>query len=128
MNNIRATVQRITEDLNVLMRQLSAADDAQAREFVEQMLTSELLADFKGSVDAMRHLMWIYVEAISKSDGPSTIVQSARLRRAVDMLRSLHESPAPEHLAGPETFFERMQNVVDGYEMKPALAKKRDAA
>jgi hypothetical protein len=44
------------------------------------------------------------------------------------MLRSLHESPAPEHLAGPETFFERMQNVVDGYEMKPALAKKRDAA
>ena len=128
MNNLRATVQRITEDLNVLMRQLSATDDAQAREFVEQMLSSELLAEFKGSVDAMRHLMWIYVVAISKSEGSSTIVQSARLRRAVDMLRALQESPAPEHFAGPETFFEHVQNVVDGYGVGPVLEEKRDAA
>ncbi len=110
MNNLRATVQRITEDLNVLM------------------LSSELLAEFKGSVDAMRHLMWIYVVAISKSEGSSTIVQSARLRRAVDMLRALQESPAPEHFAGPETFFEHVQNVVDGYGVGPVLEEKRDAA
>src|SRR5512133_2445502 len=107
MNNLRATVQRITEDLNVLMRQLSAADDAHAREFVEQMLATELLADFKGSVDAMRHLIWIYVEAVSNSNG-SDIVQSARLRRAVDMLRALHAEQIPERLERPETFFERV--------------------
>jgi hypothetical protein len=128
MNSIHATVQRITDDLNVLMRQLSAADDAKAREFVEQMLSTELLADFKSSVDAMRHLMWIYVQAVSKSGGETSIVQSARLRRAVDMLRALHENPAPEHFSGPETFFEHMQNVVDGYGKGPILAKKRDAA
>jgi hypothetical protein len=110
------------------MRQLSSADDSQAREFVEQLLNSEILAEFKSSVDTMRHLMWIYIEAVSRSGGPSTIVQSDRLRRAVDMLRMLQESPAPEHFAGPETFFERVQNVVDGYDMEAELAKKRDAA
>ena len=127
MNNLRATVQRITEDLNVLMRQLSAADDAHAREFVEQMLTTELLADFKGSVDAMRHLIWIYVEAVSNSGGPD-IVQSARLRRAVDMLRALHTEAVPEQLDRPETFFEHVQSVVDGYDEKQFLEKTRDAA
>ena len=124
MENIRATVQRITDDLNVLMRQLSATDDAHAREFVEQMVNSEILADFKGSVDAMRHLMWIYVEAVAKSGGTGAM-QSHRLRQAVDMLRALHTSPIPEHLSGPETFFEHVQSVMDGYE--PA-ADKRDAA
>jgi hypothetical protein len=124
MENIRATVQRITDDLNVLMRQLSATDDAHAREFVEQMVNSEILADFKGSVDAMRHLMWIYVEAVAKSGGTGAM-QSHRLRQAVDMLRALHTSPIPEHLSGPETFFEHVQSVMDGYE--PA-AEKRDAA
>ena len=127
MENVRATVQRITEDLNLLMRQLSATDDAHAREFVEQMLTSELLADFKNSVDAMRHLMWIYVEAVSKNAG-SGVVRSDRLRRAVDMLRALHGDSMPEQFSRPETFFEHVQNVVDGYEKGPVLAKKRDAA
>jgi hypothetical protein len=127
MENVSATVQRITEDLNILMRQLSATDDAHAREFVEQMVTTELLADFKGSVDAMRHLMWIYVEAISKNGSPGTM-QSTRLRRAVDMLRALHTSPIPEQFAGPETFFEHVQNVVDSYEAGPMLTDKRDAA
>jgi hypothetical protein len=124
MENIRATVQRITDDLNVLMRQLSATDDAHAREFVEQMVNSEILADFKGSVDAMRHLMWIYVEAVAKNGGAGA-VHSQRLRHAVDMLRALHTGPIPEHLSGPETFFEHVQSVMDGYE--PAL-EKRDAA
>ena len=118
MENIRATVQRITDDLNVLMRQLSATDDAHAREFVEQMLTSEILADFKGSVDAMRHLMWIYVEALATNGGTGAM-QSQRLRHAVDMLRALHTSPIPEHLSGPETFFEHVQSVMDGYEPGP---------
>jgi hypothetical protein len=125
MNDVRATIQRLTEDLNLLMRQLSAADDAHAREFVDHMLSSEILADFKSSVDAMRHLIWIYVEAVSKSEG-SAIVQSARLRRAVDMLRALHSDPVPEQFAAPETFFEHVQSVVDGY--GPRIVKKIEAA
>ena len=124
MNDLRATVQRITEDLNLLMRQLSAADDAHAREFVDHVLSSEILADFRSSVDAMRHLVWIYVEAVSKSEGST--LQSARLRRAVDMLRALHVDTVPEQLAAPETFFEHVQNVVDGY--GPRIVKKSEAA
>lgn len=127
MENIRATVQRITGDLNILMRQLSATDDAHARQFVEQMQTSEILADFQSSVDAMRHLMWIYVEAVAKNGGTGAM-QSQRLRQAVDMLRALHAGPIPEHLSGPETFFEHVQSVMDAYEPGSELAQKRDAA
>lgn len=126
MNDLGATVQRITEDLNLLMRQLSAADDVHAREFVDHMLSSEILADFRSSVDAMRHLIWIYVEAVSKSEGSEAIVQSARLRRAVDMLRALHSDSVPEQFAAPQTFFEHVQSVVDGY--KPRIVKKSEAA
>jgi hypothetical protein len=109
------------------MRQLSATDDAHARQFVEQMQTSEILADFQSSVDAMRHLMWIYVEAVAKNGGTGTM-QSHRLRQAVDMLRALHSGPIPEHLSGPETFFEHVQSVMDAYEPGSELAQKRDAA
>ncbi len=124
MNDLRATIQRITEDLNTLLRELSSADDRRARELVEQMLTSEVLTDFKISVDAMRHLLWIYIEAASQTTRPATIIQSARLQKAVDMLRALHSSPVPEQFSGTETFFEHVQHVVDNYGVK----KKNDAA
>lgn len=115
MTDLRATFQRITDDLDDLMRQLSGADDQQARELVEQLLTSEVLADFKNSVDAMRHLLWIYIEAVAQTRSPATLVQSARLQKAVDMLRALHSSPVPRQFGGAETFFEHVQHVVDGY-------------
>ena len=106
------------------MRQLSAADDVHAREFVEHVLSSEILADFRSSVDAMRHLIWIYVEAVSSNEGST--LQSTRLRRAVDMLRALHSDDVPEQFAEPQTFFEHVQNVVDGY--GPRIVKKSEAA
>lgn len=124
MEDLRATVQRITNDLNALMRELSGKDDTQARELVGQMLTSEALADFKSSVDAMRHLMWIYIEACSHHAGTPTIVQSTRLQKAVEMLRVLHGTEVPPQFTGPETFFEHVQSVVDSYG-KP---KKHNAA
>jgi hypothetical protein len=119
MEDLRATIQRITEDLNVLMRELSGVDDTRARELVEQLMTSEVLADFKISVDAMRHLLWIYVEAVFRTEGSMSVMQAARLQRAVEMLRSLQAEPAPAHFAAPETFFEHVQNVVDGYGKAP---------
>ena len=125
MYELRNNVQRLTAELNLLMRQLSGADDTQARALVEEMLKGETLADFKSSVDAMRHLLWIYVEAVSKTTSQASMVQSARLQKAVDMLRALHSSPVPEQFNGAETFFEHVQHVVDGY---GTLKKKTDAA
>jgi hypothetical protein len=126
MDDLRVTVQRITNDLNSLMRELSGKDDTQARELVGEMISSEVLADFKSSVDAMRHLLWIYVEAVSENVGAVSVVQSTRLQRAVEMLRSLHTGDVPEQFAGPETFFEHVQGVVDRYGVK--LKKKHEAA
>ncbi len=120
MQDLRGTVEKITEDLNELMRQLSGTDDTQARELVEEMLNSQVLADFKVSVDAMRHLLWIYIEAVASSHSQATILQSARLQKAVDMLRALHTGDIPSQFSGPETFFEHVQSVVDEYSTKNA--------
>jgi len=127
-NDLRVTVQRITEDLNALMREISGTDSSHARELVEHMLTSEVLADFKSSVDAMRHLLWIYVEAVSRTEGAHNAVQSGRLQRAVEMLRVLHSNPVPEQFSGPETFFEHVQGVVDRYGKNAKKLQKDDAA
>jgi hypothetical protein len=127
MDDVRGTVQRITKDLNSLLRQLSAKDDTQARELVEELLTSDVMKDFQSSVDATRHLLWIYIEAVSHNRGSKTVVQSTRLQRAVDMLRALHSSPVPEQFAGPETFFEHVQTIVDAYESKEP-SQEHDAA
>ena len=125
MEQLTSTVQRITGDLNELMRQLSGTDDTQARELIDQLLSSDVLGDFKTAVDSMRNLLWIYIEAVLKSGGSSTLAQSKRLQTAVDLLRALHTSPVPDHFAGPETFFEHVQSVVDSYAMR---GKKHDAA
>ncbi len=124
MEDLRVTVQRITEDLNSLMRRLSGTDHTEARELVEQMLNDEIFADFKISVDAMRHLLWIYIEAVSNAGAPVTLVQSARLQKAVDMLRALHGSELPEQFAGAQTFIEHVQKMVDGY----GVVKKKKSA
>jgi hypothetical protein len=131
MNEVRATVQRITTDLNTLMRQLSGSEDRHARQLIDEILNGEMLSEFKSAVDAMRHLLWIYVEAVYRTQGrePATVAEAARLQRAVDMLRSLHPSATPPTLSTGQTFFDHMQTVVDEYNtMKPPLLAKSDAA
>jgi hypothetical protein len=118
MNELRNTIQHITEELNDLMRDLSATDDSHARELVEQVLTTELILDFKASVDAMRHLIWLYIEALSRVQGkePLTVMNGLRLQSATNMLRALHSESVPGHLSGsPLSFVEHVQTMVENY-------------
>ncbi len=130
MTELRRTIQRLTNDMNSLMRELSAEDDFQARRLIDEMVTSEVTSNFRASVDAMRNLLWIYIEAISRNREESArVVKSVRLQQAVDMLRGLHSDNVPEHFEDSGTFFEHIQKLVDDYNKDEESARlKHDAA
>ncbi len=130
MSELRSRVQQITENLNALLRELSSTDEARARELVESVLTTELMLDFKASVDSMRHLIWIYIEALARvqDQEPATVIHSIRLQNATDMLRALHGQSVPASLSGsPATFFERVQQLVDDSALTDPKGKDRAA-
>ena len=121
MKEMRARVRRITEDLNVLLKELSNAQGSNAGELIEEILTVEVMRDFKASVDAMRHLLWVYIEAAARaSEGGrdfNLAVQNLRLQRATEMLKSLREGGVPISTLLPEgrTFVEQVEAVMQYY-------------
>src|SRR5437763_408680 len=133
MKEMRVRVRRITEDLNALLRELSTSQGVNVGELIEEILTVEVMQDFKASVDAMRHLLWVYIEAASRaSDGAHDInlaVQSLRLQRATEMLKGLREGGVPISTQYPEgrTFVTQVQAVVEYYSNPNSAGRKPDA-
>lgn len=112
MKEMRNRVRRITNDLNALLEELSAVHEENARELVEGVLTPEIIKGFKASVDAMRRLLWFYIEAASRQTGPQQ--QNLALEGVVDALTSMRhsESGLP---AGPAagSFIEKVEAIVE---------------
>ena len=133
MKEMRVRVRRITEDLNALLKELSTSQGVNVGELIEEILTVEVMQDFKASVDAMRHLLWVYIEAASRaSEGVHDInlaVQSLRLQRATEMLRGLREGGVPISTQYPEgrTFVAQVQAVVEYYSNQSSAGRKPDA-
>ena len=133
MKEMRVRVRRITEDLNALLRELSTSQGVDVGELIEEILTVEVMQDFKASVDAMRHLLWVYIEAASRaSDGSRDInlaVQSLRLQRATEILKGLREGGVPISTQYPEgrTFVAQVQAVVEYYSNPNSAGRKPDA-
>ena len=133
MKEMRVRVRRITEDLNALLKELSTSQGVNVGELIEEILTVEVMQDFKASVDAMRHLLWVYIEAASRaSDGSHDInlaVQSLRLQRATEMLKGLREGGVPISTQYPEgrTFVAQVQAVVEYYSNPNSAGRKPDA-
>jgi hypothetical protein len=95
-------VGRITEDLNILLRELEAAP-------AEGILTPEVIKAFKSSVDAMRRLLWVYTS--SSIAGQS---RNPTLRGIVNALENMGEiaSPASAMPAGG-SFIEKVEAIVE---------------
>ena len=114
LSDITLRIQRLTEEINELMRDLSAHDDAQAKELAKDILGSNSAKDFKVSVDAMRHLIWLFIEASAcfVHDARPSIIDSERLKRAADLLKALHGDSVPAHLESPDSFMDRVHRIV----------------
>ncbi len=119
MTEMSANISRVTEDLNGLLKKLSSAKGPEAAKLLEQSLTLQVMQDFKLAVDAMRHLLWIYIEAASRatSGDINDSIHGLRLQRATEILRGLREGGVPISRQLPEgrSFIEQVEALVNYY-------------
>lgn len=111
MKEIRSRVCRITQDLNVLLPELAAVREQDARELVEEVLTPEIIKALKSSVDAMRRLLWFYIEAASRQTNPRQ--HNLALEGVVDALRSMRESGTVSSTSASGSFIEKVEAIVE---------------
>jgi hypothetical protein len=127
MNSIRERMRRITHELNGMREELTTLERSGVRELIEEMLTVEVTRDFKTSVDAVRHLLWVYIEAVAQPKEAGAVdyeVQSLRLQRAIEILRSLREGSVPANANGHLSFVDHVSAMVDSYSSEPAGARR----
>lgn len=113
MTDIRNRMRRVTRELNGLLQELSTVREEHACELVEEVLTEETIKQFKGSVDAMRRLLWLYIEAAARSK-PRNSRQASGLKRATEVLRSLGQGESTcssKSVSG--SFIEKVEAIVE---------------
>ena len=122
-------IRRVTADLQQLLAELDGAAKSSASAGYREQIQRELLVpgvvhDFKTAVDDMRMMLWTYMSAgpaVQPGDLPSLSypsvearLQSVRMQRVTDMLRSLEPEvtqPATAALPEAHTFFELIHNI-----------------
>ncbi len=127
MNSIRERVRRITQELNGMREELASLEHSGVRELIEEMLSVEVTRDFKASVDAVRHLLWVYIEAVAQPREAGAVdyeVQSLRLQRAIEILRSLREGSVPSSVNSHLSFVDHVSAMVDSYSSELAGARR----
>ena len=140
MDDICARIRRITNDLNALEMELewSKIEDAGPEEqgrLLDEILSLELVGEFKAAVDKMRHLLWCYIESVARTGRYSVDygLQTHRLQRVTEMLQLLRSGGTPElaSLPAARPFFEQVAAVVETYDWNPqdgVIRKKGKAA
>lgn len=108
-------VRRTLEDLAAIQRSLvSHAEEFETVTETGPLLDLELAAELKSVVDALRKLLWAYIQALSAKSGrkPQEILEWYKMELAVDMLRSARKRPAsrPEERADFYTFQDLVTN------------------
>ena len=88
-NHVRSTL----EDL-AMIRQSLLADSDQSADRKQQdglLLDLELAAELKSVVDALRQLLWAYIQTLSAQSGrkPAEVLEWYKMEIAVEMLRAL---------------------------------------
>lgn len=115
MNDVRNRVRKLTRELNALLKEMATVREEHACELVDEVLTEETMKQFKSSVDAMRRLLWLYIDAAAHSSPHSRQSgQAANLKRATETLRSLHHGAGPHPAKSlPGSFIEKVEAIVE---------------
>ena len=83
--------------------------------FFEDANGPSALSDFKEAVDALRHVLWLYIETMAGKSPNCPAFRGQHLLRATEMLRVLsqhtHVATAPAPLSG--SFIEQVNSMVD---------------
>jgi hypothetical protein len=117
--DLTTRIRRVTEDLQAIQVELNAAakGNAPAPErdrIMRELASSDLLHEFKGALDHMRHLLWSYIESAQKDENIERTLERVRMKRVTEMLRILEPDVAERTMdTTPEvdSFFEAVQKI-----------------
>lgn len=111
-DTLSSRVRHTLEDLAVIRQSLLAISDQtiESSDAASQTLDLELAGELKNVVDALRLLLWAYIQALSSKSGrsPEEVLSWYKMELAVEMLRSARRSTPAR--SGSIADFERMVN------------------
>ncbi len=112
-NNLSARVRHTLDDLASIRESLLSISDPRnsSSEVPAPALDLELAGELKSVVDALRLLLWAYIQALSTKSGrePEEVLSWYKMELAVEMLRSVRKRPGQAR-QGSIADFERMVN------------------
>ena len=109
MDTLIEKVQTVAKELDEIRDELYGPGSGKP-----EPLDIELLNSFKASVDHMRHVLWAYIEAMTKRGSIDQTIQHYRLQRATEMLRQLREH-GPVEPTNPQArnFLREVEAIAD---------------
>ncbi len=115
-------IRVITEELQAMhveiSSQLSPNPVGQRHPIFDEADAMEFLTDFKGAIDELRSVLWLYIEELSKRPDENPATRTTHLLRATEMLRALSQhqhSSSPASFFQEGSFFDRLHTVMDSY-------------
>jgi len=94
LDDIHLRVQRVTDDLRAIQRELNcaameAASDPELLEVLTQLPEMESLQVLKSAIDQMRHFLWFYMQIMTnESELTDRLRQAIRQRTCEDAVTS----------------------------------------
>jgi hypothetical protein len=109
MKEMRIRIRRMTHDLNALLEELATLEKRDAEPPIKEILTPDILRDFKSSVDAVRRTLWFYdARAINENTG-------TRHSSALNEMNSSQSTSAVKQNRGNSygSFIEKVEAIVE---------------
>jgi hypothetical protein len=122
MDSPTEKIEQVTALLREIEREMmwSATDDLDVERlrFLDEPQSAKLLTELKLAVDAMRRFLWAYIEAADRyrGAGMNYALQTARLKRATEMLQTLHKDLVGVEGSDARSLLERVTKLVGRYE------------
>ncbi len=125
MDDVTKKIERVATELREIETDLmwTPLDDADVERlrFLDDPQATRVLTELKLAVDTMRRFLWAYIEAADRYRGAGLnyALQTARLKRATEMLQTLHHDTAAVPDADTRSLLERVTKLIGQYDRKP---------
>jgi hypothetical protein len=119
--DLTTRIRRVTEDLQAIQLELNSAAkvsnlSSERDRILRELASSDLLHEFKGAVDHMRHLLWSYIESAQKDENIERTLERVRMKRVTEMLHILEPDVSERKIdSTPEidSFFDAVQKIAN---------------
>ena len=125
MDDVTKKIERVAAELREIEKDLmwTPLDDAETEQlrFLDEPHATRVLTELKLAVDTMRRFLWAYIEAADRYRGAGLnyALQTARLKRATEMLQTLHHDTSALAQTEADSLLERVTQLIRQYEPKP---------